>query len=233
MITQQLKTIDGKLLVSMPSALTEVTLGQLMLMQEKSTLTDLDAISILSGVAVDDLKNVKDFNDFDVFAEVVLALSNQIRCLYNSDELPAMVTFKVDGKRVKVKVISNLSVEPAGAFMAAREIIADEIQQHIAQHGEDDWQQSFSPSLKACCQVLAHYFYCRVTGKRYSEYQAEQFAETVKTIGVLEALPIAKHFFMSYPSLSKPKTGFWHRFRQLWRKRPVYSRSKNLSTSTP
>lgn len=233
MITRQLKTIDGKLTISIPSALHEITLGQLMQMQEVDKLTDLDAISILSGIAVEELKNVKDFNDFDVFAAAVLSISNQIKYLYSSDVIPKRVSFNVGAKRVEVDAIRNLSIEPAGAFMAAREIIADEIQRHIEQHGEEDWQERFNPSLKACCQVLAHYFYCRATGNKYNDNQAQQFAETVKQIGVTEALPIAKHFFMSYPSLSKSKTGFWHRLRLLWSRKPAYNVSKSLSTSTP
>jgi hypothetical protein len=113
--------------------------------------------------------------------------------------------------------------------MAARDIIADEIKEHIQQHGEEDWQDRFNPSLKACCQVLAHYFYCRATGGKYNEYKADEFAETIKTIGVTEALPVAKYFFMSYPNLSKPKTNYYQRFRQFWRIRQVSNRSKSSS----
>jgi len=112
---------------------------------------------------------------------------------------------------VTIAVIKNLSVEPAGAFMAAREIIAGEINEHIADYGEDDLMESFNPSLKACCQVLAHYFYCRVTARQYDEYEAEEFCNEVKKLRVTEALPIAKHFFTCYPNLYKPKISFWHR----------------------
>jgi hypothetical protein len=229
MIEKQLKTIDGKITIKIPSQIKEVTLAQLMQMQEKTELTDLDAISILSGKPIDELKNVLNFNDFDVFAEAILSLSNQIKYLYNSDEIPKKINLNIDGKSVSVNIIKNLSVEPAGAFMAARDIIADEIKEHIEQHGEEDWQERFNPSLKACCQVLAHYFYCRATGNKYNEYKADEFADTIKTIGVTEALPIAKHFFMSYPNLSKPKTNYYQRFRQFWRRRPVSNRLKSSS----
>jgi hypothetical protein len=129
--------------------------------------------------------------------------------------------------------MQSLSVEPAGAFMAARDIIADEITQTIAQHGEEDWQKHFSPSLNTCCHVLAHYFYCRVTGKKYNEYEAEQFSEQIKKLRVTEALPIAKHFFTCYPNLSKPKISYWQRRHQRWKKKQVSKPSKSLSTSTP
>lgn len=229
MIEKILKTTDGKLRVKIPSRLNEVTLGQLMQMQDIPNLTDLDTISILSGVPVTELKNVLNVQDFDVFGEVIFSLSNQIKHLFTIEEIPAKATFDLDGKKISVNVIRNLSVEPAGAFMAAREIIADEINEHIKLYGEEDWQERFNPSLKACCQVLAQYFYCRVTGKKYNEYEAEAFSETVKKLMVTEALPIGKHFFMSFPNLSKPKANYYRRLRQFWSKRQVYDPSKSLN----
>jgi len=229
MIEKTLKTTDGKLCVKIPSRLNEITLGQLMQMQDVPNLTDLDAISILSGVPVTELKNVLNVHDFDVFGEVIFSLSNQIKQLYSVEEIPARAHFDIDGKKVSVNVIRNLSVEPSGAFMAAREIIADEISEHIKLYGEEDWQDRFNPSLKACCQVLAQYFYCRVTGKKYNEYEAEAFSETVKKLIVTEALPIGKHFFMSFPDLSRPKANYYQRFCQFWRKKPAYNPSRSLN----
>jgi hypothetical protein len=113
MIERTLKTTRGALSVTIPSQLKEVTLGQMMQLQDKTELSDLDAISILSGIAIDELKDVSNFHDFDVFGEAVLSLSNQIKLLYKYDEIPSKVTFKIDGKSVKVNVIRNLSVEPA------------------------------------------------------------------------------------------------------------------------
>jgi hypothetical protein len=120
-------------------------------------------------------------------------------------------------------------VEPSGAFMAARDIIADEINEHIKKYGEDNWKDNFNPSLKACCQVLAHYFFCRVTNKRYNEYEAEEFTNEIKKLRVTEALPISKHFFTCYPSLSKRKTNIWFPFLQFWKKRQVLNRLKGLN----
>lgn len=229
MIEKTLKTTRGTLSITMPSRLKEVTLGQMMQLQDKTELSDLDAISILSGIAVDELKDVINFYDFNVFGDAVLSISNQIKQLYNSNDIPSKVTFKIDGKTIKVNVIRNLSVEPAGAFMAARDIIAEEINKHVERHGEEYWQQTFNPSLKACCQVLAQYFYCRATGEKYNEYKADAFTETVKNLSVVEALPIGKHFFMNYPNLSKPKTNCWLGSRQFWRGKRAYNRSKNSS----
>lgn len=233
MIEKTLITTHGKLQVKIPSQLNEVTLGQMMALQDTPELGDLDAISILSGVPVPELQSVRDASDFMQFADAVLALSHQIKYLYNSDDIPKNITVKVDEKPIQVNVIRNLSVEPAGAFMAARDVIADEIADHIKIYGEDNWQDYFNPSLTACCKVLAFYFYCRVTGNKYDEYAAAAFTDTIKQLRVTEALPIAKHFFMSYPNLSTTRTGFWHRLQTRWKNALASRRSKNLNTSTP
>lgn len=191
MIEKTLKTIGGQINIKIPSLLNELTLGQLMALQDKPDLSDLDAISILSGVAIDELQNIKNAEDLHAFGEAVLSLSTQISYLYNSDEIPKKVTFYHGKSPIEIKVINNLSVEPAGAFLASRDIITTEINEHIKTHGEEDWQQRFNPSLKACCQILAHYFYCRVTGERYNEYKIEAFYDVIKQLRVTEALPIA------------------------------------------
>jgi len=230
MLQKILKTTNGKLLIQIPSSVSEVTLGQMIELQNKPSLDDIEAISILSGIPVKELQNVQNANDFAIFGEAVLSLSHQIKYLYNSDDIPKKITF-TNGKTLNV--ITNLSVEPAGAFMAARDIIGDEISEHIRLCGDEDWQEYFNPSLNACCQVLAHYFYCRAIGKPYNEYEAEEFTAEIKKLRVTEALPIAKHFFTCYPSLSKPKINFWHRLLQRWNEKQVYRHLKNLNISTP
>ena len=231
MIEKTLKTTTGKLRVSIPTQLNEVTLGQMMDLQQTPDLNDIDAISILSGIPSDQLKTVLNFTDFQLFGDVVQSLSHQIAQLYNSDTIPDQIILSA-GKPT-VKVMKNLSIEPAGAFMAAREIIADEISECIKIYGEEDWQDYFNPSLKACCQILAHYFYCKATSKPYNEYEAEAFTTEIKKLRVTEALPIAKHFFSCYPNLSKQKINYWQRLQQFWKKKPASAHSKNLSTSTP
>ncbi len=230
MIEKTLKTIDGSLRVRIPTILNEITLGQMIGMQEKHYLNDLDAISILSGIPKEELNNVINFDDFSIFGEYVESLANQIKYLYNNEIVPHNVSFILGKRKVDVKVIHNLSVEPAGAFLAARDIIADEINFHISLYGEDNWKEHFQPSLKACCNVLAQYFFCRATGKKYDEYEAEEFNEEVKKLRVTEALPIAKHFFTCYPDLLKQKIGFFQRLHLYWRRKQVLRRLRNLNT---
>jgi hypothetical protein len=229
----KIKTITGHLVITIPQELREVTLGQLMAMQQTEALSDLQAISILSNTPLTDLQNITDVNDLQVFNTQVLSIAHQIKYLYNSDAIPQKTTFQIEGKRVSVKVMKNLSVEPAGAFMAARELIADEIAKHIQQHGEANWQEHYNPSLQSCAQVLAQYFYCRATSKPYNEYAAAEFEEQVKQLPVTDALPIAKYFFLSYPNLSKPKTGFWHRLQRLWSSARGLNSLSRLNISTP
>jgi hypothetical protein len=233
MIEKRIRTTNGKLVIKMPSLLNEISLGQMMAMQEKEHLNDLDAISILTGIEVDKLNTVQRYDDLEVLNEYVYSLSEQIRLLYAYDKIPKRITFYPDSKPVSINVINNLSVEPAGAFMAVREIISEEIRSFIKKYGEENWQETFNPSLKACCMVLAHYFFCRVTGKKYNEYEADAFYNEVKQLKVTEALPVARHFFTCYPNLLKRKTGFWHQLQLLWSKRQAYNHLKNLNISIP
>jgi hypothetical protein len=231
MIEKILKTQTGRLHLKLPEHLHEVTLGQLIDMQSTENMTDLQAIQILSGVPVEDLQNITDFNDLQIFSEHIAILSQQIKELYNSDSLPKSITFNMDGKAVKVKVISNLSIEPAGAFLAARDVITEEINNHISQYGED-WKANFNPSLKTCAMLLAHYFYCPVSNNWYNEYQAEAFYDEVIKLPFTDALPIAKYFFLNYPGLSRPKISYWLRAQLLWKKRLALSRFKNSGMLT-
>ncbi|MVN89605.1 hypothetical protein [Mucilaginibacter aquatilis] len=232
MIQKYFKTITGELSISIPEKLDEISLGQLMALQSASKLSDLDAIQILSGVPLENLKQVQDFNDFEEFNETVATLALQISSLYNSNQIPDDVTFNIDNKLKKVKVFKNLSIEPAGAFMAARDIIVEEMTRHAASNNDEDWQQSFTPSLKACSLILANYFYCRATQLPYDEELAEQFATEIEKQPITTILPIAKYFFLSYPNLSKPKTGFWHRLRRLWNRGLALKILKSSGTST-
>jgi len=231
MIEQILKTTDGKIRVAIPGDISELTLRQLMQLQEEPELNDLKAISILSGISLQDLQNVTDINELHFFTDCIFLLSHQLKNLHNEVALPKQVGFIMDGKMRKVSVVSNLSVEPAGAFMAAGEVIGSEIQDFIKQHGQENWQERFNPSLKACCHVLAQYFYCPATGQKYDEYKAEEFTEQVKQLKVTEALPIARYFFTVYPRLSITKTGFWHRMLRRWKKKPASNPSASLNTS--
>ncbi|QEM09283.1 hypothetical protein [Mucilaginibacter rubeus] len=237
MIERIVKTTVGKLRIQMPTQLNEISLGQMMDLQAKTDITDIEAISILSGIPVPELQNIKSYDELHQFGDTVFSLSNQIKYLYSSNVIPKEVTFTLPGingsspKETMVKVMQNLSVEPAGAFMAARDIITEEINTHIKTHGEDDWQEQFNPSLNACCQVLAQYFYCRATGKQYNEYEVESFMDEVKKLRVTEALPISRHFFTCYPNLSIAKTNFWLRLLPRLKKGRGSNRSKNSSIS--
>jgi hypothetical protein len=232
MIQKTLKTLTGKIVVTIPGTLQELKLGQLMAMQAAEHLDDLQAIHILSGVPIAELNQVQSFADLHVFNEHVLTLATQIKELYNSDAIPKTITFTINQTVKKVKVINNLSVEPAGAFMASRDIIADEISRHINEHGDADWKNTFNPSLKTCSQVLAHYFYNKVTGLPYDEQQAAEFTKHIEELPVADALPIAKYFFLNYPNLSKPRTSFWHRLHQFWNSALAYASLKVSATST-
>ncbi len=233
MMIKQIRTSRGKITVRIPTDLHEITFGQLLDLQQLKNPDDLDVISIFSGIPKPLLQNTIDMGDIDQFGEAVMALAGQIKILNSYYTIPAKITFMLSGEKVIVDVIHNLAMEPAGAFMAARDIIADEIEKHIAVFGESNWQEHFQPSLNACCKVLAQYFYCCVTRQPYDEFEAEAFTEEIKKLKAMEALPLSRHFFTCYPNLSKRKQNYYQRLLQRLKRMQASVISKNSAISTP
>jgi hypothetical protein len=240
MHTETLRTLTGKLKVTIPENLNELTVGQLIEIQSLENASDLKPLAILSGVPEDDLANISQL-ELDKFTNRILSLSHQITYCYQGDKVPEYVSFgfkyvKRFGIRFKkenrVKVSTNLSVEPAGAFLASRDIIADEINKHIEAFGEDNWKANFQPSLDAIATVLAHYFYCRATGLPYVEQKAEEFKSEVLKLSVQEALPVGRHFFLQFPNLLQQKMSFWVAFRLRLKRERVLRNLRNSGSTT-
>lgn len=235
MITKTFKTTDGKIKITIPSELKEITLGMMIGLDKKNAdntdLSELEVISVLSGIQKDELYNVRNIDDFNEFQNHVLSLVHQIQYTFQEQAvIPKEVT--ISGKTVNV--INNLSVEPVGAFMNCRDIIADEINEAMAFFGEEEWKQNnnFKPSLKCAARVLAHYFYCPVTKKPYNEFEAEAFEAEVTKLPMVQALPIATFFFLNYPNLLKPKVSFLNLFKAEWKKRQALRHLKYTGITT-
>jgi hypothetical protein len=227
MITRTLSTLQGKIKIHIPERHSEITLGQMIAMQSASV-----DIPIIPELTEDVVNNIINIDDLIQIRERVLSLAHQIRYCYAESAIPETIAFgRVKTwrgwKDRKVKVIRNLSIEPAGAYLCSRDLIADEINRHIAEFGEDEWKENFTPSLDCCAGILANYFYCRVTGKLWSEQAAEAFRAEILNLPVSEALPVARYFFMNYNNLYRPKTSLWQAFKQQLKKRQVLKRLRN------
>ncbi|HEY4194577.1 MAG TPA: hypothetical protein VGM63_03520 [Mucilaginibacter sp.] len=226
MIEKSLVTATGQLKIAMPTQLSELTLGQVMELQQTQYLDDLEAISLLSGVSMDSLTGLTDSNELRLFEKHIESLNNQLKYLYESHVIPKKVYFLLGKRKVSVRVAHHLSVESAEAFLSAGNTIADEINRHISLYGEEKWKIHFVPSLSSCCHLLADYFYCRATGKKYDEFEVLAFCEEIKKLRVTDALPIATHFFKMYPNLLKQKMGFSERLHLFLRKLMISRRIK-------
>jgi hypothetical protein len=227
MIEKILHTPKGLLTVRIPTVLNEVTLGQMMALQEQSHPGDLETISLLSGINAAELYELDDFGSLAVFSEAIRSLAHQVKYLYHSNILPRKVSLMLGKRKVALPVLRHLSIEPAGALIAARDIIAEEINRHILLFGEDHWRENFQPSLRSCCNLLAQYFFCRATGKKYDEFEAILFAEDIQQLRITNALPIARHFFSAYPDLIHQHFTWLERIRLDLRRRRVIRRLTN------
>lgn len=237
MFTKTLKTTTGYLKISIPKTIQELNISQVIAIQEAEDITDLKVISILSGISEEKLENIVDIRDLSQFNDRVLSLNHQISYSYNELAIPEYVVFGTKKVKIlglfyverdnKVKVLKNLSIEPAGAYLASRDLIADEINRHIQIYGEDNWKEHFMPKLDVLATLLAHYFYCPVTGKEYSEQKAEAFKSEVLKLSVQVAMPIARHFFLKFPDLSKQKVSLWRAIRLTWNEKLALRRLRN------
>ncbi|HXP53154.1 MAG TPA: hypothetical protein VN922_24635 [Bacteroidia bacterium] len=216
MITKTVQTLTGRIRLNIPTELSEITLGAMIEMESATG----NSIPLIPELTEDVVNNITDIADLIDIRERILSLAHKIKYQYQETKLPA--------KLIGVKVPSNLSIEPAGAYLVCRDLIAEEINKHIELHGEDDWQSHFHPSLNTCALILSNYFYSRVTGELWNEQKAEEFQEQVLTLSVAEALPVARFFIRSYPDLCLPKISLWQVFKQKLREKRAL---RNLRSS--
>jgi len=165
--------------------------------------------------------NIINVRDLEEIGHRVESIAHQIKYEYDGGKLPEYVEF---GNR-RIRIPRNLSMEPAGAFLASRNVIAEECNKAEKEYGEN-WKDNWHPSLESMALVLAHYFYYPVTGKAYREQDAEAFVTQVHALPLSVALPVARSFFLNYPNLLQQKIKFWDRLRQSWRNARALSRLK-------
>jgi hypothetical protein len=233
MITKSIQTISGKVRINIPTSLTEITIGQMIKMES----ADGNEIPLIPQLTEDVVNNITNYQDLIDIRERVLSLAHKIKYEYKESKLPEFIVFGTKRTRFgfikenRIKVPKNLSIQPAGAYLACRDLIADEINRHINLYGEDGWQNNFVPSLKTCAMILAHYFYCPVTGQSWSDQKAEAFESEILKLSVQEALPVARFFIKAFPNLSQLKIGLWKTILQSWRNVRASRRIKNLNIS--
>src|ERR1051325_1966645 len=121
MIVKTVQTLTGKIRLQIPTELTEISLGAMIAM-ESATGNEIPLIPDLTEEVVNNITNVQDLIDI---RERVLSLAHKIKYQYQETKLPE--------KLMGVKVPQNLSIEPAGAYLVCRDLIADEINKHIEQ----------------------------------------------------------------------------------------------------
>ncbi|MDR3551200.1 MAG: hypothetical protein P4L31_07340 [Candidatus Babeliales bacterium] len=235
MHVQTLKTLSGQIKIKIPTNLNEVTLGQMIAAQnfveEDNEFHPL--VPELTKQISDNIINIQQRYDVQ---ERLLSLMHQLKYCYEDKKIPEYIT--IGTKQVKrlwwlknvpnrIKVITNLSIEPAGAYLSSRDLIVDEINKHIAIYGEDEWQANFMPSLDTCAGILANYFYCPITGKLWNEQMAEDFKSEILKLSIQDTLPIARFFFHHWKELYKPKMSLWLRCKLIWNERQVYRNLRN------
>ncbi len=223
MIVKTILTTSGKKKIAIPTVLSEITLKMLM-----DTEEGVGGIPMIPELTQDVFDNITDIKQADEIKERILSLVHQINYTYDAKAVPSRI--HISGKWIDVP--KNISIEPAGAYMVCRDLIAEEINQHIAKYGEEKWKEYFRPSLKCCAMLLANYFYCKATGQLWEEQKAEEFVNEIYKIPITQCLPIANFFFVNFRKLSTTKQTFWQALKQTWKNALVRRRLKNSNSTT-
>lgn len=233
MFTKTIKTTGGPLKISIPEDISEISVGLLMALTPEpgNSFSQLEQLSILSGVPsgkeereyADDKITLCDIkvSDLEVFDDTLQKIAYQLKAFVTVQDIPEGITIPTDQPNVKrwfgrttehkgkyVKVLSNLGIEPAGAYMEAKEVIKadlEEFAKHNPELSDDELKDVYSPTIQSLCRILALYFYCPATGEKFNSYKAVQFEEVIKKLPITKALPIARYFFLRYPNLSREK----------------------------
>lgn len=227
MISKTVKTTGGFLKITIPSTRDEITLGMLDALTPKPghSFSAIDQLSILSGIpiapeadGVIGLYDAYNIEDYSVFDETLQTLAYQISAFKEVQEIPETIVLPMEQSHTQrwfkanrfhvgkvIPVMKNLGIQPAGAYMEAKERIKDEYTEweRIKRRYGDDIE--FNPSIASYIRILALYFHGPATGEKFNTVKATEFEEVIRKLSITKALPIARYFFLSYPNLSKPK----------------------------
>lgn len=231
MFSKTVKTTNGNLKVTIPSSRDEISIGLLQRLTPEPghSFGFMEQISILSGVPMEtddeDKACLLDVINQDElvsgFEAPLQALAYQLKAFQEVQAIPDEIMlimphnypasgkfkrwFNSDVKGKVIPVIKNLGVEPAGAYMEAKEVIKQEYERWERVKKEYGDHIEFNPSIESQIKVLSIYFYCRATGEKFKSHKIDEFSEVIKKLSITQALPIARYFFLSYPNLSRPK----------------------------
>jgi hypothetical protein len=231
MTERTFKHINGKLKLSIPDSLQDVTLDMMIHFQQPA-LSDLAAISALTQTPIEQLYGI---SDIAALNEAILpfaqSLQHQLAYTYEAGALPAQVKLRYPGGKIQTITIGNdAGFYAYGAVMEARELMSTEIMRHQQTYG-DSWREHLNPDLRTCGLILTHFLYNRAyPGHVPSAIDIQQFFDVVKWLPITDAAPLARHFFLSYPNLPLRKQTRWQRLQRLWKNVPALIRLRPLAT---
>ncbi len=234
MTERTFKHINGKLKLSIPDSLQDVTL-QMMIQFQQPALSDLEAISALTQTPIEQLYGI---NDVAALNEAILpfakSLQHQLAFTYEAGVLPKRATLRYPGGKAQtIDISADAGFYAYGAVMEARELMTTEILRHQQTYG-DTWREHLNPDLRTCGLILAHFLYNRAYPKHVpTEIDIQQFFDVVKWLPITEAAPLARHFFLSYPNLPLRKPTRWQRLQRLWKNVQALMHFRPLITSIP
>ena len=221
---KKFETVDGYLVLSIPKNYKEITLDQFTRLSQ-TPISLLDEIAILSGKTKDELYNVRSLEGLLTLKDAVELLKTDMVTYYDAEQIPEKIHFP-DGFSFKIDL--SIGIQPIGAYFTVDEIIKNDLADYQEKYGEE-WKNYAKPSLESILSILAHFLYCPVTKKEWKLEDVLEFENTVKHLKAVEALPLARAFFLPYLNIEIANSSYFKRLQTHYRNWRELKSLKNLA----
>lgn len=193
-------TINGNA-VNFPTSVFDLSLKQFFALKKSKDI--IDEISACTGIARNTIENFKDLKTVHNAQALLSALRVSIEEGFDGRNFPKEVYIGLK----KIKVPSELRLEPIGAFMSVNDILAEHNNKMIADGLKQGRTITTEDINFTDCipKVLAHYFFRPYHGDDvlYSDIKAEspEYMEKILNLPLTQAVPLANYFFLKFPNL--------------------------------
>lgn len=188
--------------VDFPTTVQDLSLKQMFALKKAKDI--LDEIAICTGIDRNKIENFKDLKTITAANALLATLRISIEAGFDGRTFPKTVTLGIK----KIKVPSELRLQPIGAFMSVSDILAEYTNKMIKQAENEGREITTEDINYTDCipKVLAHYFYLPYYGEDvlYSDTKAEdpEYMAKIMNLRLVDAVPLGNYFFLKYPNLT-------------------------------
>lgn len=210
-----------------PSAASELTLGQFVNIKALEPDDELGLLTILMGEEPQaNVTNERDAKQLgkqlqNTYALIDMLAKDLQHCLSSGVLLVVPKRFEVLGLTIEVKEDLMRSL-PYWGYVHTREVI-------LSKQGMNE---EFD-ATNDIAEIIAHNLYCLVTKNAYNEAKAEEFKEVILQCNFIQCMQLGNFFLIQQKRLWTSRRKRWIMRLNLWRLKLVSKFSANTERPTP